>query len=122
MALIFVLDDDVGLRGFIRDILEENHYQVESFEKPSLLFKALEEGGKPDVITTDFEMPEMNGLEVIQGLKADEKTRQIPVVLISSMVYDPELCEKVLTAGAAKTIPKPLKISELLKDIAELIH
>ncbi len=121
MALIFVLEDDRDARNSLCGFLEEiGHHRTLGFEKPSLFFKGLEENEKPDIITSDFEMPEWNGLEVVQKLKADELTRKIPVVIISSVAYNEEACKNLFAAGVAKIFPKPFKISELLAAIAEL--
>ena len=60
----------------------------------------------PDIILLDIIMPDMNGFDVLAALKASDKTRHIPVIIITGLdsVEDEE---KGLSLGAADFIPKP---------------
>ncbi len=71
---------------------------------------------QPDVITLDLMMPNRDGWEVLQSLKADPATAQIPVV-VCSVWEEPELA---ISLGAADFLAKPIKQKDLLEALARL--
>lgn len=79
------------------------------------------EKNKPDLIVLDFYMPGMNGDEVCKTLKADQRFKDIPVIMVSksSKTDDIENCFK---AGCDHYITKPIKQTELLDKAAELMN
>ncbi len=68
-----------------------------------------------DLIFTDLNMPEMDGLEFIQELKGDEKLKRIPVVLITSMKGEPRI-QEAIGLGIFGFIQKPFH-PEALRDL-----
>lgn len=60
---------------------------------------------RPDVIVLDLEMPEKNGLEVCQALKADSQTADIPVIILTAHA-EPAIVQLCLTLNATDFIPK----------------
>ena len=76
----------------------------------------------PDVILLDLMMPDMDGWEVYQQLKADEVTRDIPVIVITAKAQN---IDKVLALHIAKVddyIPKPFTPKDLLDSIDRVLH
>jgi two-component system, OmpR family, response regulator VicR len=76
----------------------------------------------PDVILLDLMMPDMDGWEVYQQLKADESTRDIPVIVITAKAQN---IDKVLALHIAKVddyIPKPFTPKELLDSIEKVLQ
>ena len=74
---------------------------------------------QPDLILLDIMMPFMNGHEVVQHLKANEKTRAIPVIMVSAMSSADERhkCEEL---GAAGYIAKPFNLKYLRKLVMDM--
>ena len=62
---------------------------------------------KPKVILLDIQMPKVNGIEVLQRLKADPRTRAIPVVMLTSSKEDPDI-KSCYELGANSYIVKPV--------------
>jgi two-component system, OmpR family, response regulator VicR len=76
----------------------------------------------PDVILLDLMMPDMDGWEVYQQLKADENTRDIPVIVITAKAQN---IDKVLALHIAKVddyIPKPFTPKDLLDSIERVLQ
>ena len=76
----------------------------------------------PDVILLDLMMPDMDGWEVYQQLKADESTRDIPVIVITAKAQN---IDKVLALHIAKVddfIPKPFTPKDLLDSIEKVLQ
>jgi two-component system, OmpR family, alkaline phosphatase synthesis response regulator PhoP len=74
----------------------------------------------PDLVLLDIMMPHMNGLEVLDRLKADPDTKKIPVIMLTNLDR-PQDSETALAKGAVKYIVKahynPKQITEMVKEI-----
>ncbi len=75
---------------------------------------------QPDLILLDLDLPDIHGSEVLKRLQAEEKTRGIPVIIISADA-GPKQIEKLLKAGAKNYLTKPLDIIDFLKVIDECL-
>jgi two-component system response regulator len=73
----------------------------------------------PKVILLDLKMPKVSGIEVLKKLKADERTKVIPVVVLTSSKEDPDIKE-CYRLGVNSYVVKPLTFDEFSKTVAEL--
>ncbi|HSO26592.1 MAG TPA: response regulator [Anaerolineales bacterium] len=76
----------------------------------------------PDLVLLDLMMPDMDGWDVYQQMKADDRTRQIPVIVITAKAQS---IDKVLGLHIAKVddyISKPFSPKELLQSVEKVIH
>ncbi|HWK03189.1 MAG TPA: response regulator [Puia sp.] len=71
---------------------------------------------RPKVILLDIQMPKMNGIEVLQQVRANERTRDIPVVMLTSSNQDPDI-HKCYQLGANSYIIKPVEFDKLAEAI-----
>lgn len=114
--LVMVVDDDADTRSVISRMLQsEGHFVIEVGSGSQVTDLALRH--RPEVITLDMIMPGMDGLEVLRRLKANEKTRSIPVVCIS---ISDDLSHQALQLGAAYFLRKPLESARLLEAIEQV--
>jgi two-component system response regulator len=74
---------------------------------------------RPKVILLDIQMPKVNGIEVLQKIKADERTRSTPVVILTSSNQDPDI-EKCYALGANSYIVKPVDFEQFRASIKNL--
>ena len=74
---------------------------------------------RPDLILLDYAMPGMNGLEVVNRLRADPETRGIPIVALTSATAI--VANELSRAGCVGFIPKPFEPDELRRLIAEFL-
>lgn len=74
---------------------------------------------KPKVILLDLKMPKVSGLEVLQKLKADERTKSIPVVIMTSSKEDKDL-QECYKLGVNAYVVKPVVFENFAKVVAEL--
>lgn len=111
-ARILVADDDETLLRTLTWILSENGYDVVAVPEPRSLFERLEETA-PDLLMLDIMMPKVDGLQLLARLKAHERWRDLPVLMISSMPPE-EATVRSLGLGAADFVPKPFRVRELL--------
>jgi two-component system, response regulator len=73
----------------------------------------------PKVILLDLKMPKVNGLEVLQRIKAEPLTKMIPVVILTSSAEDPDI-KRSYELGANSYIVKPVEFNNFAKIISEL--
>jgi len=74
---------------------------------------------KPKVILLDLKMPKVNGIEVLQKIRSDERTKNIPIVVLTSSKEDPDI-QKCYDLGVNSYVVKPVEFDEFQKAISEL--
>lgn len=105
MARVLIVDDDEGIREVLSDILDLAGHQA--IMAPNGLI-GLDQllASSPDLILLDLSMPFLDGMRVLRILKADPKSRQIPVVVLTASM-DPDRLEEAVESGACLAILKP---------------
>jgi len=104
-------DDNADMRDYVRRLLSER-YDVAAFpDGAAALAFALD--SQPDLVLTDVMMPVLDGFGLLHGLRADERTRTIPVILLSARAGEESALEG-LEAGADDYLVKPFSARELL--------
>lgn len=101
---ILLIEDQEGFRMVFRDILEDAGYKVLEAED-GLLGLDSAKACKPDVILLDLMLPKLHGLGVLEGIRADQGTKNIPVVILS-VLDDKSSQEKAKSLGANGYIVK----------------
>lgn len=76
----------------------------------------------PDLILTDWDMPEIDGIQLIKTLKAEELTEEIPIVMISGKMTASENLKEALEAGAIDYIRKPIDQIELVARVNSMLQ
>ena len=118
LPLVLVVEDNEDIRKFIKDSLEHTIRIIESSNGKEGLENALV--NIPDLVISDVLMPEMNGMELCEKLKTDERTSHIPVILLTSRSGVENKVEGLQT-GADDYITKPFSVAELQARINNLI-
>jgi PAS domain S-box-containing protein len=109
---ILIIDDTVTIINMVKTALQEQKYQVLMATSDANGIKSAKKA-QPDLILLDILMPEMDGYEICKRLKAEELTKEIPVIFMSALT---EVFDKVkaFNLGAVDYVAKPLNIEELL--------
>ena len=81
---ILVVDDDEALLKTVSWILKEHGYDVVAIGGSRLLLEHLE-SSVPDVLLLDIMMPDLDGFEVLERIRRDDRWRDLPVLMISAM-------------------------------------
>ena len=79
---ILVADDNADMRGYVRRLLADRFEVSEAADGPAAWAAAL--ASLPDLILSDVMMPGMDGFELLRRLRADARTREVPVILLSA--------------------------------------
>lgn len=104
MHKVLIIEDDHPYRKVYTRKFEVAGYQVEAVENGASGLAKLKTF-RPDIIFTDLMMPEMDGFQVLDVIKADPELKTIPVVVLTNL-STPEDTEKVLQKGAASILVK----------------
>lgn len=112
---VLLVDDDDDLRKLLRALLEGDGYQVFSCRDASRALKVFVSRGDIDLLLTDFQMPQMSGVELCQRIA--ELQPELPMVILSGAIL-PEDARATIAANGWELIAKPCHVLVLLQIIA----
>jgi two-component system cell cycle response regulator DivK len=112
---ILIVEDEPRNLKLLRDLLQRFGYEILEATDGEQGVKSAGEK-MPDLILMDIMMPKMDGLEATRIIKADIKTKHIPVIALTSYAMKGDR-EKTIEAGCDGYIAKPIDIKEVLKTI-----
>ena len=117
---ILAVDDERHIVRLVQVNLERAGYQVISaFDGKEALKKV--ESEKPDLIVLDVMMPHMDGFEVLTRLKSDDKTKNIPVVMLTAKAQDADVF-RGWASGVDCYLTKPFNPIELLTFVKRIFE
>ena len=106
---------NLRIMKLLRDLLQRFGYEILEAADGEQGVKSAGEK-MPDLILMDIMMPKMDGLEATRIIKADTKTKHIPIIALTSYAMKGDR-EKTIEAGCDGYIAKPIDIQEVLKTI-----
>ena len=107
METVLIVDDNAENLTVLGELLRD-HYRVRAANSGRAALQAAARAPRPDLILLDVMMPGMNGYEVIEALRADAATRDIPVIFTTAMGATEDE-ERGLVLGAVDYLTKPLR-------------
>jgi DNA-binding response OmpR family regulator len=119
MARVLVVDDDPDLLTLIGIQLRQHGHRVMTAASGTEALEIVGEKGSPDVAVLDVAMPEMNGLELLQRLRAREDGAELPAIFLSARVAPADIAAGQ-TLGAVY-LTKPYVMRVLLAAIDRLV-
>ena len=120
MALIYIVEDDPGIREIETIALKNGNYTVQGFERATELFARLEQL-LPDLILLDIMLPDESGYDIIRRLRREPKTARIPVMMVTAKTAEFDLV-KGIDDGADDYLKKPFSVMELLSRVKALLR
>jgi CheY-like chemotaxis protein len=118
---VLLVEDDQLIQRMYQKIFTFEGFNVElASDGEEGLDKLRSMQSKPTVILLDVMMPKMNGMQVLEKLKADPELKSIPVIMLSNLAGENDI-ETALSKGAVKYIIKseydPKQVSDMVKEI-----
>lgn len=115
---LLIVDDEPNIRLLIRRIFERDYVIFEAENGKKAVDSALH--NVPDIILMDIMMPESDGLAALNVMKANERTKAIPVIMLTGVGH--ELNERLAkSVGAKGYMRKPIKPQELRDAVSKLV-
>lgn len=116
---ILLVEDEPDIIRLVKFTLEQKNFEVVATSN-GLAAIEIASTEKPDLILLDVMMPVINGYETCGRLKKNEKTKDIPVIILSAKAQKKEV-DRALKAGAADFIAKPFSPRELREKIEKIL-
>ncbi|MBY0298541.1 MAG: response regulator [Methylobacterium sp.] len=114
MATVLIVDDEFGIAELLESVLTDEGHTVFTAANGRHGLQRMAEAA-PHLIVLDFMMPVMDGPTMLRALQAEEATRDIPVVMMSSM---PEEAVRARCDGYAVFLRKPFRLKEARAAVA----
>ena len=118
-ARILVADDNADMRDYLRRILGPT-YRIDAVGDGSAALQQFQ-ASPPDLVIADVMMPKLDGFELLKAIRADERNRAVPVILLSARAGEEARIEG-LDAGADDYLVKPFSARELLACVASQLR
>jgi two-component system chemotaxis response regulator CheY len=116
-----VVDDFSTMRRIVINLLKELGYSnIEEAEDGAVGLKKLQ-AEKFDFVVTDWNMPNMSGLELLQAIRADDKLKHLPVLLVTAEAKNDNIVAAA-QAGASGYIVKPFTAVTLEEKLVKIIE
>jgi chemosensory pili system protein ChpA (sensor histidine kinase/response regulator) len=116
---VLVVDDSLSVRRAISSLLEDQGYEV-VLARDGLEAVKLMEVSRPDVLLTDLEMPNMDGLELTAHVRSRPELTGLTIVMITSRSMDKHR-RQAMSAGVNVYLTKPYTDHELLQHVADAV-
>ena len=117
--LVLVVDDSRTVRHLVTQALEEAGFKVITAENGKQALKRIDEQ-RPDLIISDLDMPEMNGIDFCRTLHADPALAVIPFVIMSAN-SNRSMMRRLLYLGAAGYLIKPFNLEQIVITVERLL-
>jgi two-component system, OmpR family, alkaline phosphatase synthesis response regulator PhoP len=117
---VLIADDEIHIIHVVAIKLRNNGYEVIAVNNGAEAYE-LACSEHPDIVVTDYQMPFVTGLELIEKLRKNEETKHLPAILLTarSFAITPEVQESL---GVEECLSKPFSPKELLKTIEDILY
>ncbi|HUW20806.1 MAG TPA: response regulator [Sedimentisphaerales bacterium] len=117
---VLVVDDEIHIVHVVAIKLRNNDYEVVSAANGAEAYE-LACSETPDIIVTDFQMPVMDGLELVEKIRKNGATKDIPVILLTARGFAIE-DEQKEDLRISECLSKPFSPKELLRSIEDVLY
>ena len=114
--VVQVIEDDPDLGQLLIDVFMTHGYEVRWATTKAEINQALRRGAEIDVLLLDRELPDANGLNILQAIRGHPTLNTMPVIMVTGLAGPNEVAEGLI-AGADGYVSKPFKLSALLKAV-----
>jgi two-component system response regulator AtoC len=120
MDHILIADDDAGIRGMLRDFLEDEGFSVEETDDSDQVVAAIRGDDPPILVLMDVRMPKKTGIDVLRELSEDQGS-QLPIIIMTAY-GSASLAIQAMQLGAYDYVTKPFDLDEVLITIRRFIE
>lgn len=122
---ILVVDDRENLLTLLRMLLEDEHYQVSVLQEGRGAVERIREN-PPDLVILDLKLADASGLDILESLRAQSGTADIPVIVYTAAVIEAESVANLISSNPARytnvsVLQKPFELDTLLERVQEVL-
>jgi len=117
---VLVVDDEIHIVHVVAIKLRNNGYEVITAANGADAFDLLC-SEKPDIVVTDLQMPVMTGLELVEKIRRNEQTKDMPVILLTARNFAIDDKQKK-DLEISDCLSKPFSPKELLRSIQDILY
>ncbi|MBP1743577.1 MAG: chemotaxis protein CheY [Firmicutes bacterium] len=117
MTRVLIVDDAAFMRMMIKDILEKNGYDVVAEANNGIKAVEMYKRERPDVVTMDITMPDMDGIEAVKAIKEFDPSAKI---IMCSAMGQQAMVMDAIRAGAKDFVVKPFQPDRVLEALSKL--
>ena len=117
---ILIVDDFSTMRRIIKNLLRDLGFTNTQEADDGLTALPMLKGGDFDFLVTDWNMPGMNGYELLKKAKEHDDYNKIPIMMVTTETEEENIV-KAIRAGAANYLIKPFTMEEMMKKILECL-
>lgn len=117
---VFIVDDEPDLREVLNTLFQQEGYQTILASDGKMALELVKKN-VPDIILLDVSMPKMDGFQVLEKLKKDKLTRDVPVIMVSARDGNEDI-QQGISHFADKYITKPYDIKKLLTEVEKTLN
>ena len=118
MAKVLIVDDAAFMRMMIKDILEKNGYEIVGEAANGAVAVEMYQKEKPDVVTMDITMPDVDGIEAVKRIKEIDPAAK---VIMCSAMGQQSMVMEAIKAGARDFIVKPFQADRVLEAVQKVV-
>lgn len=119
---ILVVEDYAAMRRIVCGLLREMGVgTVEEAEDGAVALSKLQLNAPFHLVITDINMPNLNGFDLLQAIKTDERLQQLPVLMMTAQTHE-GYAMRAIQSGAAGYIMKPFTQAELEEKVQEILE
>ncbi|MCH8748253.1 response regulator [Patescibacteria group bacterium] len=119
---ILLVEDDSFISGMYQTKLTNLGWQVEVVEDGEAAWQRLQKDPLPDLVLLDIVLPKKDGFEILEGLRQDERTKGLPIILLTNLGQKPDV-ERGVKLGADDYIIKahytPTEVVEKITNLLD---
>lgn len=117
---VMIVDDDLVLRQMYSDRLQAEGYEIIAAGSGQGALDILK-SQKPEIILLDVMMPKMNGIDVLKTLRADENTKDIPVIVLTALLQQIDQIKSLLTEKDSYLTKSTTLPAEVVKKVQTVL-
>jgi len=112
MKKIWIVDDDQEMAHAVTLMLKLLNCEARHFLNARFAAKAILDGDRPDMLILDINMPEVNGIMMLEFVRQRPEVKNLPVIMLSSEATDLQI-DEAMNKGADAYVTKPVTLEEL---------
>jgi len=117
--LVLIVEDNDKNRKLVRDVLTFKRYEVIEAETGEEGVRLARER-RPHLVLMDIRLPGIDGVEALRRLRADETTREIPLMAMTASVMSEDR-QKIMAAGFDGYLSKPINVTDFVAAVTQLL-